>query len=110
MPGAEINEIGGRNFVKSSIEWNIPPMHFSRAGTPGLYLTWMRPAVFVTGLATNLDSSAARRTASSVGAQLDFRFSMISTLDLTASIGAAVTLEKGYGPRRELMASLKILR
>ena len=63
FPGAELNEIGGRNFVKSTIEWNLPPWRFRRAGTPGFYATWMRPAVFVDGLATNLDapSCAARR-------------------------------------------------
>ena len=90
--------------------WNLPPWRFRRAGTPGFYATWARPAVFVTGLATNLDAEAARRTAVSVGGQLDFRLSLISTLDLTVSVGGAVALEDGYGPRREAMFSLKILR
>jgi hypothetical protein len=61
LPGAELNEIGGRNFTKSMVEWNLPPLHFSRAGTPGFYLTWMRPAVFASGLWTNLDAPEARR-------------------------------------------------
>ena len=110
FPGADLNEVPGRNFVKSSVEWNLPPWRFRRAGTPGFYATWARPAVFVTGLATNLDAEAARRTAVSVGGQLDFRLSLISTLDLTLSVGGAVALEDGYGPRREAMFSLKILR
>jgi hypothetical protein len=110
LPGAELNEIGGRNFIKSTVEWNLPPLHFSRAGTPGFYLTWMRPAVFATGLMTNLDASEARREATSVGGQLDFRFNVLSTLELTASVGTAVTFEAGHAPRREAMASLKILR
>ena len=49
FPGAASNEIGGRNFVKSTIEWNLPPWRFRRAGTPGFYATWLRPAVFVGG-------------------------------------------------------------
>jgi hypothetical protein len=110
LPGAELNEISGRNFVKSGVEWNLPPVYFRRAGTPGLYLTWMRPAVFVTGLVTNLDAASIRRTVSDIGGQLDFRLHMLSTLDLTLSVGGAVAYEQGAAPRREAMVSLKILR
>jgi hypothetical protein len=92
------------------MEWNLPPVYFRRAGTPGLYLTWMRPAVFVTGLVTNLDAAGIRRTVSDIGGQLDFRLHMLSTLDLTLSVGGAVAYEQGAAPRREAMVSLKILR
>jgi len=34
LPGADINEIGGRNFVRTLLEWNLPPWRFSGAGTP----------------------------------------------------------------------------
>ena len=67
--------------MKSTLEWNLPPWRFRRAGTPGFYATWLRPAVFVSGLATNLDAASARRTAANVGGQLDFRFTMLSVLD-----------------------------
>jgi hypothetical protein len=110
FPGADINEIGGRNFVKSMLEWNIPPWRFRRLGTPGFHLTWARPALFVAGLATDLDATAFRRTAASAGGQVDFRISMLSALDLTLSLGGAVAFEDGYRPRRELMISLKVLR
>ena len=70
----------------------------------------MRPALFVTGLATNLDDSEVRRAAVDLGAQLDFRFSMLSVLDMTLSVGGAVAFEDGYTPRREAMISLKVLR
>lgn len=110
LPGAQLNEVGGRNFAKSTVEWNLPPLHFRRVGTPGFYLTWMRPAVFASGLVTNLDSAARRRTVSNAGGQLDFRLNMLSTLDLTVSVGGAVAFEHGAAPRREAMVSLKILR
>jgi hypothetical protein len=110
LPGAQINEIGGRNFVKTLVEWAAPPLRFSRAGTPGFYLTWMRPAVFASGLVTNLDASAARRTVTNAGGQLDFRLSALSSLDLTLSVGGAVALEDGSRPRREAMISLRVLR
>jgi hypothetical protein len=110
LPGLEINELGGRNFVKSMVEWTVPPVRFSRVGTPGFYLTWMRPSVFASGVVTNLDDRAVRRTVSNTGAQLDFRLTALSTLDLTLSIGGAVAFEDGRRPRREAMVSLRVLR
>jgi hypothetical protein len=109
LPGADLNEIDGRNFVKATLEWNLPPWRFRRLGTPGFHATWLRPAVFVTGLTTNLDVEAPRRLISG-GAQLDVRLSLLSALDLTLSGGAAVAAESGERPRHELMVSLKILR
>lgn len=110
FPGADLNEIGGRNFIKSGLEWNAPPWLFRRVGIPGFYATWARPAVFVTALATNLDAPEARRVITNAGGQLDFRFGALSALDLTLSIGGAVALERGQAPRREAMISLKVLR
>lgn len=110
MPGAELNEIGGRNFVKSMVELNLPPVRFERLGTPGLYVPWMRPAVFVGGLATNLDDRASRRVVYNSGVQLDFSISALSALDLTLSVGGAVALERRHTPRYEAMISLKVLR
>jgi hypothetical protein len=108
--GAELNEVSGRNFVKSTVEWNLPPWRFARLGTPGFYATWLRPAIFVTGLATNLDDPSVRRALGNVGAQADVRISALSTLDMTLSFGGAIAFEDGYAPRRELMVSLKVLR
>jgi hypothetical protein len=110
LPGLEINEAGGRNFVKSLVEWTVPPVRFSRAGTPGFYLTWVRPSVFVSGLVTNLDARAARRKVTNAGGQLDFRLSALSSLDLTLSVGGAIAFTDGSRPRREAMVSLKVLR
>ncbi len=110
LPGADLNEVGGRNFVKSTVEWNLPPWRFARLGTPGFYATWLRPAIFATGLVTNLDDSATRRKIVDVGAQADVRLSALSALDLTLSFGAAIAFEDGHRSRRELMVSLKVLR
>jgi hypothetical protein len=110
FPGAELNEIGGRNFIKSGLEWNAPPWRFRRVGIPGFYATWARPAVFVSALGTNLDSADARRATANVGGQIDLRFGALSVLDLTLSVGGAVAFERDQTPRREAMVSLKILR
>lgn len=110
LPGAELNAIGGRNFARSTVEWNLPPLRFSAAGTPGLHLTWARPAVFATALATNVDAGDVRRVVGSLGAQLDFRLTALSNLDLTLSVGGGVVVERGARADREAMVSLKVLR
>jgi hypothetical protein len=51
-----------------------------------------------------------RRVLTDTGAQLDFRFGLLSTLELTVSAGGAVAFEDGYAPRREAMLSIKILK
>lgn len=110
FPGASLDEIAGRTFVKSMIEWNLPPIRFRRMGTPGFYASWARPSIFVGGLATDVDSRPVRRVLTDTGAQIDFRFGLLSTLELTISAGAAVAFEDGYAPRREAMLSVKILK
>jgi hypothetical protein len=110
FPGVGINEISGRNYARSMLEWNLPPLRFRRVGTPSFYATWVRPAVFATVLATNLDDAARRRTLGNVGGQLDLRFSLLNRLDMTLSAGYAVAFEDGDKPRDELMVSLKVLR
>ncbi len=110
FPGASIDGVAGRNFAKSMIEWNLPPLRFRRAGTPGFYVSWLRPALFGGALATNLDAAAPRRVAGDLGGQLDFRLTALSNLDMTLSAGAALAVERDGRPRRELMLSLKVLR
>jgi hypothetical protein len=110
LPGAKLNEVPGRNFVKSTLELNLPPLRFSRFGVPDFYVSWMRPAIFVTGLVTNLDNRAIRRTVYDAGGQLDFRFNILGTLDMTLSVGAAMAYEDGHRLGREAMISLKVLR
>jgi len=110
LPGLELNEVGGRNFAKTLIELNLPPWRFSRMGWPGLYLTWMRPAVFTGVLGTNLDAPSIRHVVGNVGAQLDFRFTFLSNLDMTLSVGGGVAFEGGRRSRQEAMISLRVLR
>jgi hypothetical protein len=110
FPGVELNEIGGRNFARAVLEWNLPPIRFRRAGTPGFYLTWARPALFVAGLATDVDHEPSRRTAATLGGQLDLHLTTLSALDMMVSVGGAVAFPEGGDPSRELMVSLKVLR
>jgi hypothetical protein len=109
FPGIDLNAVGGRNFLKSIVEWNAPPLRFRRAGSPGFYVSWMRPAVFVGGLATDLDATTVRRGITNAGAQLDFRLNVLSNLDMTLSFGGAVAFDHGR-TEREAMVSLRVLR
>jgi hypothetical protein len=110
FPGVEINEVAGRNYARSLLEWNLPPLRFRRVGTPSFYATWVRPAVFATVLGVDLDDAGRRRTLGSVGGQLDLRFTLLSRLDMTLSAGYAFAFEDGVKPRDEVMVSLKILK
>jgi hypothetical protein len=110
MPGFEINTIPGRNFHRAMLELNLPPVRFRRAGNTAFYLSWARPALFVSYLATNLDDSLLRNEVTNAGLQMDFQFTILSRLNMTLSLGYA----KGFGNSSimdddEFMASLKVL-
>ena len=110
LPGFELNEFGGRNFIRSMVEWNLPPIRFRNVGGDRFYLSWARPAIFATTLVTNSDSGSLQRNISSVGAQIDFRFTVLSILDMTFSMGYAVGFgDNVSGSPDEFMLSLKIL-
>lgn len=109
LPGFDIDEVRASSFVKSMIEWNLPPLRFSSIGTPNLYPKWLRPALFSTALVTDPDHGRDRRTFYDVGAQFDLAFMLLSRRPLTISLGYAVGFEAGGRSSDELMLSLKIL-
>ena len=109
FPGLELNEVGGRNYGKAMIEWNLPPVRFRRVGVPSFYLNWLRPGLFTSALRTDLDDSALRRTLYNFGLQLDFRLVMFSNLEATISVGYAVAVEHDRPSSDEVLVSLKIL-
>jgi hypothetical protein len=109
FPGVDLNEIAGKNYAKSMIEWNLPPIRFRRVGRPGFYLSWARPAVFTSGLISNMDDASVRRTVRNAGTQLDLRFSLLSRLDMTLSGGYAVAFGSNLTKHDEAMISLKIM-
>ena len=110
FPGVDLDEIPGSNFARSMLEWNLPPVRFRSAGTADLYVSWARPALFATLLATNLDQVAGRHVVGNVGGQVDFRINALTRLELTLSLGQAVAFEDGVRPRHETMVSLKVLK
>jgi len=108
MPGFEIDAISARDFVKSVGEWNLPPIRFESVGSPGFFLSWIRPAVFAAVLVAD-PGKRFERTFTSVGFQLDLRFTLMHRLPMTLSAGYAAGFRKGDKLDDEIMISLKIL-
>jgi hypothetical protein len=109
FPGVALNEIAGKNYAKTVLEWNLPPVRFRRVGTPGFYLSWVRPALFAGGLMTNLEDANVRRTFRNLGSQVDLRFTILSRLDMTLSGGYAAAFGNNLSKHDEAMISLKIM-
>ncbi len=109
FPGFKINQIGGRSYTRHLLEWNLPPYVFESVGTPAFYLNWMRPAAFASALWTEPGNSAQRRRYGNLGAQVDFRFSVLHWYEMTLSLGYAVGYRDGQRSGNEWMISLKIM-
>ena len=109
FPGVDLNAAGGTNYGRLMVEWILPPVRFASAGVTSAYLRWARLSLFSTGLVTNADSRAARRTLANAGAQLDFRLVTFSLMESTFSLGYALAFEEKQRMSRELMISLKLL-
>jgi hypothetical protein len=108
FPGFEIDELSANDFVKTVVEWNLPPVRFRAMGRPGFYLGHLRPAVFFGALVADPGDSL-ERTVTTVGAQLDLSFTLAHRLPMTISLGYAAGYEDGDRRDTEWMASLKIL-
>jgi hypothetical protein len=109
MPGFGIDEIGGLNFARELVEWDVPPIVFESVGTPGFYLNWLRPAVFGAFLWTDPANSARRQDYQSLGTQVDLRFHVLHWYDMTLSLGYAIGFKGAKRAGDEFMISLKIL-
>jgi hypothetical protein len=109
FPGFEINALNGRTFAKGTLELNLPPWRFERLGSPGLYGSWIRPALFTSALVTNPDSSNFREDAYDVGVQLDLQLHVLHRLPMMLSVGYARGFEGGGSGEDEFMLSLKVL-
>jgi hypothetical protein len=112
FPGAELNAIGGTNFGKALLEWTLPPLRFKRIGVASLYANWARLALFTSAIGTGLDvgDEEWERKLMNVGAQLNLKVVIFTSLESTFSVGYARAMEQHAETADELMVSLKILR
>ena len=109
LPGFEIDQVSGQNFVRQMVEWSMPPAIFESMGMPGFHLAWLRPAIFATALWTDVANPSRRQNYASIGAQGDLRFSVLHYYDMTLSAGYAIGLQSGKRAGTEWMISLKIM-
>lgn len=108
FPGFEIDQIAARRFGKLTGEINLPPIRFAEVGTPSIYLSYLRPALFAGALLTE-DPTRDNHRYYNVGGQLDLAFTVALRLPMVFSIGAATGFADGDYQKTELMASLKIM-
>ncbi|MFT5571621.1 MAG: hypothetical protein ACI9FR_000540 [Cryomorphaceae bacterium] len=108
MPGFEIDQISARRFVKSVAEWNLPPKRFKSVGSPGFFLSWARPALFVSGLRVEGDDGV-EQSYSSAGLQIDLNFTVGHRHSMTLSAGFAAAYRDSERQDDEFLLSLKIL-
>ena len=109
MPGFALDALKGKSLVKATLEWCLPPLRFEAVGSPGFYLTWVRPEVFVGLLETDPDKRAYRQNAEDVGVQLDFQLHVMHRLPMMLSVGAARGFGGGGRGTSEFMLSLQVL-
>jgi hypothetical protein len=108
FPGFEIDEIAARRFAKLTGEVNLPPLRFAEVGMPAFYLSYIRPALFGGGMATQAPDGTSHRSYD-LGAQLDLNFTVALRLPMVFSVGAAHGWNDGRSRKTELLASLKIM-
>jgi hypothetical protein len=108
FPGFDINQIDARTFGKLTGEINLPPIRFAEVGTPAIYLSHLRPALFTGVMATRAADGRSHRYVNA-GGQVDLNFTVAHRLPMVLSFGAAAGFEDGAHQRTEFLASLKIM-
>jgi hypothetical protein len=109
FPGFEIDQLLAQDFGRSLLEWNLPPIRFAQLGIPSFFLSSARTALFVGVLFSDVSDPDYRETYSTVGLQIDFRFTVAHRQPMTFSVGFARGFIGGDKADDEFMLSLKIL-
>ena len=108
FPGFEIDQIDARRFAKLIGEVNLPPVRFAEVGTPSIYLSYARPALFAGTMLTH-DAAGGNHDYMTFGGQVDLAFTVALRLPMVFSIGAARGYADGHSEKTEFLASLKIM-
>ena len=108
FPGFEIDQLDARRFAKLVGEVNLPPIRFAELGTPSIYLSYARPALFAGTMLTR-NAAGENHDYMTVGGQIDFSFTVALRLPMVFSVGAAHGFTDGHSEKTEFMASLKIM-
>lgn len=109
MPGFDLDALSGKSLVKSTLEWCLAPLRFEALGSPGFYVSWARPELFVGVLETDPDSRTFRRSAEDLGVQIDFQLHVMHRQPMMLSAGVARGFGGGGLGTGEFMLSLQVL-
>jgi hypothetical protein len=109
FPGRKINELGGKDFAKLGVEWNLPPVMFRELGFLSAYVRFARLSLFQDNLITDVSDEMFRSYHHNIGTQLDFEIVFFSLLKSTLSFGYARAFNQYSYPADEFMISLKLL-
>lgn len=109
FPGFDIDELSGQDFAKTVLEWNLPPVRFAHLGTPSIFLSSARPALFASVLLKDIGDDAFRETYYNFGTQVDFQFTIAHRQPMILSIGYAQGFVDSTKFDEEWLLSLKIL-
>jgi hypothetical protein len=108
FPGFDIDGIAARDFAKAIVEWNLPPLRFEEVGTPSIYLSYARMALFG-GVLVGDSVGMPTQSYQTLGTQVDLAFTVALRLPMTFSVGVAGGFVDGDYRNIEVLASLKIL-
>jgi hypothetical protein len=108
FPGFDIDELAVRKFARATGEVNLPPIRFAEVGTPSIYLSYIRPALFAGAMAAE-EQDGDNHSYQDVGGQFDLSFTVALRLPMVFSVGAAAGFKDGHYRKTEVMASLKIM-
>ncbi|MEX0644783.1 MAG: hypothetical protein WD076_05700, partial [Parvularculaceae bacterium] len=108
FPGFEIDEISAQRFARAIAEWNLPPVRFEDIGFPSFFLSSARPAVFV-GILLADPSVGPTKVYQTIGAQIDWSFTIAHRLPMVFSVGYAEGFDDGARQGGEVLISLKIM-
>jgi hypothetical protein len=109
FPGIPIDAVGGTNYAKGMLDWNLPPWRFRRAGFLPLFASWARVSLFSGVLVTNLDTAERREELANAGLQADLRLQLLTHQPFTLSYGYARAFQENRSASDEWMLSLKVL-
>jgi hypothetical protein len=109
LPGFDLDQIRPLNFVREMAELNLPSYVFESAGTPGLFVRSFRPSVFAARLWADPGNASLHKEYTSIGAQADFRLTVLHWYEMTLSVGYAVGYQGSHRSGSEWMVSLKIM-
>ena len=109
FPGFDIDELSAQKFIKTVLEWNLPPLRFANVGIPSVFLSAARPALFAGALFSDVGNSRYSQDYYNLGFQVDLTFTIAHRFPMILSFGYA----RGYLDSKkydnEWMISLKIL-